>query len=56
MFSIALMMKHVEAFEHWKGNKSFTQHDAIKELLSMTEEIQEKQIDHPSISIAEVHK
>ena len=38
MLSVGLMMKQIEAIEHWKGNKSFTQQDAIEELLSMTDD------------------
>lgn len=30
---MSLRMRHVEAIEHWKGNKNFTQHDVMNTIL-----------------------
>ncbi len=43
MLSLSLMLKQIEAIEHWKGNKSFTQQEAIEQLLEMTENIWDRE-------------
>ena len=37
VLSLSLMLKQIEAIEHWKGNKHYTQHEALKEVLDMTD-------------------
>ena len=38
MLNVTLLAKHIEAMEHWKGNKRFNKQDAIDELLDMVGE------------------
>lgn len=34
ILEMALRMKHIEAWEHWQGNKNFTQYDLIQNMLA----------------------
>ena len=40
MLNVALLVRHLEAMEHWKGNKSFTQRDAIDMMMDITERME----------------
>lgn len=42
ILEMALRMKHIEAWEHWQGNKYFTQYDLIQSMLENMPDNQEQ--------------
>nr|CCQ70816.1 hypothetical protein CWATWH0402_3878 [Crocosphaera watsonii WH 0402] len=39
-------MKHIEAWEHWQGNKYFTQYDLIQSMIENMPDDQEESEDN----------
>nr|ABL97514.1 hypothetical protein HOT0_07D09.0002 [uncultured marine bacterium HOT0_07D09] len=46
ILEIALRMKHIEAWEHWQGNKYFTQYDLIQSMIENMPDDQEESEDN----------